>query len=80
MIKVIIFTKDSKTIPFLPTKDGVEFRHISFNSSKLEDLMVVARHRVLQYPTTIVFDSSGRVILRLSSIVSEPFLEDMINT
>ena len=79
-MKILAFTRDGQKIPNIPLRPGLQFQHIVFESNKLEDLLLVAKYRVVNFPTSLVIDDSGKVLLKVKGSIPEYCLSGVINT
>lgn len=52
-------------------------RTINFYSSKLEDLTLVSKYRVVSLPTLILTDPSNRIVMRCATFL--PDIDDLIH-
>jgi thioredoxin-related protein len=79
-MKIILFTRVNGEVPRLPNRPGLEFKHIHFESSNLDDLMLIAQHRVIDYPTSIIVDNNGRTILRLKGSIPSDYVDTILES
>jgi len=78
-MEIITFTRDKENLS-CPVRDGLIFRHVVFNSSKLEDLMLVAKYKIVSYPTSIILDSKGHLLLKVRGTIPDTYIDKFINT
>lgn len=76
-MKILVFTKKGQETPSFPQRPGLEVQHVCFNSSKLDDLMLVAKYRILNYPSTLVIDSRGKVLIKMRGSVPDNYLDTL---
>ena len=78
-MKVIIFTRYGAKLPKYPERPGLEFQHVQFESSNLEDLMVIAKYRILEYPTSIIINKRGQVLLKVKGSIPDRYVDNLLN-
>ncbi len=61
-----------------PPKFEIDYQYVDFNSTKLDDLMLIAKYRILDFPTTLVIDLNGKILLRMRGVVSNKQISDLL--
>jgi hypothetical protein len=79
-MKILTFTRDGQKTPNVPLRDGLQLQHVVFESNKLEDLLLIAKYRVVNFPTSLVIDDTGRVLLKVKGSIPEYCLSGVMNT
>lgn len=79
-MKIILFTRNSeiKSSEF-PQRDGLDFQHVQFCSSKLEDLLLVAKYKIVNYPMSLVVDNRGKILLKIKGLISDSYIDNLID-
>lgn len=80
MLAILLFTKNGECPSNLPNRSGLKFKHIRFCSTDLDDLMLVARYRVIDYPMSIIVDDKGNVLLKVKGSIPESYIDNIINS
>lgn len=78
-MEIITFTREKENLT-CPIRDGLIFRHIVFNSSKLDDLMLVAKYKIVSYPTSIILDSKGRLLLKVRGTIPDTYIDNFMDS
>ena len=78
MIKLYVFSRERYAIPPLPNKEGMEVKHVQFESTKLEDLLLVAKYRIINFPTSVLVDGRDQVLLRMKGILPDRYVDNAI--
>ena len=73
-MRVLVFTRNGSRVPELP---GIETQHIRFESSKLDDLLVVAKYRIVNFPTSLLIDDRGKVLLKVKGNIPKYYLNSL---
>lgn len=78
-MKILIFNKNGyKPFPSIPQRQNLEVQHISFESNVLDDLMLVAKYKVLSFPTSLIIDNNGKILLKVKGILSESYIDNLL--
>ncbi|MGW8180775.1 MAG: hypothetical protein ACWGQW_18745 [bacterium] len=75
---IYVFTKNGEKLPTLPQRDGLDFKHIRFDSTDLEDLLTIARYRIISYPTSIIVDDKGNVLLKVKGSIPSSYIDNIV--
>jgi hypothetical protein len=62
----------------LPDRQGLEFKHIRFDSTDLEDLMLVAKYRIIDYPTSIIVDGNDKMLLKVKGSIPGSYVDNLM--
>lgn len=76
-MELLIFTRNGKKIPKLPQRPGIKFQHIQFESQKLDDLLKVAKYRIFEFPTSLILDNRGRILLRVRGSITNKYIDSI---
>lgn len=76
-MQLIIFTKDDEELPDLSQYKDLRFRHIRFNSTDLDDLLLIAQYRIISYPTSIIVNNKGSILLKKKGFISSTYLDEI---
>ncbi len=77
MKKIIVFTRNGEKIPKIPERPGLAFQHIRFDSVKLDDLMLIARYRIVNFPTSIIINGNGKILLRVKGSIPGSYVDNV---
>jgi len=72
-MRLLMFTRNGTKK--LNTPPGLDFHHIPFESNRLSDLLDIARHRVINFPTSILLNDRGKIVLRVRGMPSNTMLQ-----
>lgn len=76
-MQLIIFTKDDEELPDLSQYKDLRFRHIRFSSTDLDDLLLIAQYRIISYPTSIIINDKGSILLKKKGFISLTYLDEI---
>jgi len=77
-VTILTFTKNSSKIPALPQRPGLEFKHVEFESNDLDDLLLIAKYRIINFPTSLIIDDRGKVLLKVKGSISSKYIDSFI--
>lgn len=77
-VKVYVFTKNGIKIPQLPDRPGLQLQHVRFDSNKLDDLILVAKYRIINFPTSIIIDGRGKLLLKVKGTIPESYIGSIL--
>jgi thioredoxin-related protein len=77
---IYVFTKNGEKVPPLPSRPGLQFKHIKFDSTALEDLMLVAKYRVINFPTSIIVDGRGQVLMKVKGTIPDSYVDSLLES
>lgn len=81
-MKLLIFTKKHidkiDALAYIEDKCGVEY--IPFNTNNLDQLLKIARFRIINFPTSIIIDNRGKVLFRINSIIPNYYITKYLDT
>jgi hypothetical protein len=75
-MQVLVFTNGHKR-PTIPLREGLTIRYISFDTSSLDDLLMIARFRIVTYPTSLIIDNRGKVLLKMHGSVPASYINNL---
>ena len=64
-MKIITFIREGQKVPAMPVRPGLETRIVNFDCEKLDELLLIAKFKILTFPTSIIIDDRNRVLLRV---------------
>jgi hypothetical protein len=76
-IKLYVFTKGRQDLPRIPNKEGMEVKHIQFESTRLDDLLLIAKFRIINYPMSVLVDGQDHVLLRMKGALNDRLLDNV---
>ena len=81
-MKILVFTKKYKDEVDFPqdVREGLNVEHISFDSTKLDDLLKIAQYRVINYPTSIILNNKGKVLLKIRGSIPDGYVNNILAT
>ena len=78
MIQILSFIRDRYgDWPVSPRKD-VGIKVVIFEASNLEDLLLIAKYKIVDFPVSIVIDGNDNVLLRIRGLVSSDVLDNLV--
>ena len=77
-MQVLVFTKNGRKVPRLPNRPGLDTRHISFGTTLLEELLLIARYRIVNYPTSLIIDNKGKVLLKVKGSIPNSYVNSFV--
>jgi hypothetical protein len=77
-MRIVLFTRNGGKLPSIPIRDGLEFLHVPFESSDLNNLMLIAKYKILNYPTSLVLDSKGKVLLKVRGALPTSYVDSIL--
>lgn len=77
-MRIIVFSKNGRKIPKLPNRPGLETKHISFNTSNLEELLLIARYRIINFPTSLIISDTGKVLLKVKGSIPNSYVNSFV--
>jgi len=75
-MQVLIFSKSDRHAT-IPGRPGLTIRYIRFNTNVLEDLLLIARYRILNFTTSLVIDDRGKVLLKMRGTVPPSYVNKL---
>ena len=76
-MEILVFTRKESNIKFKKVREGLTIRQIPFSSRKLDDLLIIAKHRILNFPTSLVIDGNGKVLLKMHGTVPMSYVNTL---
>jgi hypothetical protein len=74
-MKILIFNRNGyRPVVSVPTKPNLNIEYVSFESNVLDDLMLVAKYKILNFPTSLIIDNNGKVLLKVKGMLSENYI------
>lgn len=77
-MKIIVFTKNNLNTPEFPNRVGLQCQHVSFNSTKLDDLLLIAKYRIVQYPMSLIVDVNGTVLMKIKGTIPDSYVDSLL--
>ncbi|MCK5605451.1 hypothetical protein KAR91_26400 [Candidatus Pacearchaeota archaeon] len=77
-MQIIVFTNNGRKIPKFPNRPGLETKHVSFDTTALEELLLIARYRVINFPTSIIIDNRGKVLLKVKGSIPNSYVDKFV--
>jgi len=74
---ILTFTKNGSKAPAFPNRQGLSFRHIKFETNILEDLLLIAKYRIINFPTSLIIDNAGNVLLKVKGAISNKYVDSI---
>jgi len=59
-------------------KYNVETQFLSFESTRHEDLLVIAKNRIIDVPCSLLLSNTGKILLRVNGIVPKTYVNRMV--
>ena len=75
-MRIIVFTRNGVK-PKFPKREGLECKHIRFDSNKLDDLMAIARFKIVNFPTSIIIDKKGKILLKVRGSIPNNYVDKL---
>jgi hypothetical protein len=66
-----VFTREGQKVPSVPDRPGLQWQHVVFESNRLEDLLLIAKYRIVNFPMSLVIDNTGKVLLKIKGSIPE---------
>ncbi len=76
---ILLFTKNENKIPSFPKRPGLEFKHIRFETSDLDDLLIIARYRIINFPTSLIIDKRGKILLKIKGSIPSTYIDKFLD-
>lgn len=77
-MKILVFTKNDISPPSFPDRPNLECRHVRFESTNLDDLLLIAKYRIIQFPMSIIIDGRGRVLMKIKGTIPESYIDNIM--
>ena len=78
-MEILIFTRNGDRMPRLPSRPGLDIRHIQFESNSMENLLLVAKYRIINFPTSLIIDNRGKILLKVKGSIPDSYVDNIIN-
>lgn len=78
MPKILVFTKNSGKVPTCPKRPGLEFEHIQFETNDIDHLLIIARYRIINFPTSLIIDNQGKVLLKVKGSIPAAYMNKVL--
>ena len=79
-MSILIFIRNGAKVPKITIRDNFDIRFISFDSNILEDLLCIARYKVVNFPTSLIINDGGKVLLKMRGFVPRIYINKFFNT
>lgn len=76
-MKILIFNRNGCKVTPLK-RDDLDIKYISFESTILDDLMLVAKYKIFDFPTSLIIDNHGRILLKIKGTLSEDYINNFL--
>jgi len=77
---IYTFTRNGTRVPKPPNRKGLDFKHIKFDSTLLDDLMLIAKYRIVDFPTSIIIDDHGKMLLKVRGSIPGNYVDSLLNS
>jgi len=77
-MQILSFTRNGSRAPSHPKRPGLDFKHIQFESNDLDDLLLVARYRIINFPTSLIIDTNGKILLKVKGSIPNRYVDNLI--
>lgn len=76
-MKLLVFTQKYADKIIIPQniQNKFDVKYIPFDSNNIDNLLDIALFRVINFPTFIIIDDKGKLLLRIRGSISEEYLE-----
>ena len=75
-MKILAFHKNGFDFEEKPSEiAGIPVTYVNFDSTELEELKLVAKYRIVQYPTSILLRKT-KVLFRISGMIPLDYIEN----
>jgi len=76
-MQILIFTKKFMQIQDLKLRNGLSIKYVAFESTNIDDLLLIARYRILNFTTSLVIDDRGKVLLKMRGTVPTSYINKL---
>jgi len=76
-MQILVFTKNGCLTPTIPQRDGLEIKHVHFESTLLDDLLLIAKYRIINFPMSLIVDGRGNVLLRVKGAIPGRYFDSL---
>ena len=76
-MKIVVFTNNKRKVKF-PIRSGLECQFINFNSTDLNDLMLIAKYRIVNFPTSLIIDSNEKILLKVKGSIPGSYVDNLM--
>ncbi len=78
-MQLLLFTKNNNKVPIFPNRPNLEFKHIQFETSNLDDLLIIARYRIINFPTSLIIDKRGKILLKIKGSIPSTYIDKFLD-
>ena len=61
-------------------KYNVETVFLDFESTKHEDLLIIAKNRIISAPCSLLFSDAGKILLRVNGIAPKTYINKVLES
>ena len=79
-MKILVFTKNGGVIPPFPQRLGLQYQHVRFESTTLDDLLLIAEYRVIHFPMSIIIDGKGKVLMKVKGTIPDAYVDNLLES
>ena len=76
-MRYILFNRNMSDDYILPDIKGISCQRICFNSNNLDDLLLVARYGIVNYPSSIIINEKDKLVLKMSGPIPIEYLNEL---
>jgi hypothetical protein len=77
-IQILLFTKNGSKIPNFPKRPNLKFKHIRFETNNLDDLLTIAKFRIINFPTSLIINGRGKILLRIRGAIPSIYVDKFL--
>lgn len=78
LMQILLFTKNSQIPPKFPNRPGLQVRYIKFESTELDDLLLIAKHKILNFPMSVIVDDNGKAIIKMYDSIPDDYVDAVL--
>ena len=75
-MQILVFTKGGGKVPNIPTRSGLRSQHIQFETTLLDELLLIAKYRIINFPTSLIIDNKGKVLLKVRGSIPSSYVQN----
>jgi len=73
-MRIIVFTRNG-TNPKFPNRPGLDCKHIRFDTNNLDELLTLAKFRIVNFPTSLILDKRGKILLKVKGSIPNTYID-----
>ena len=78
-MRYILFNKHVFDDYLLPDINGIICQRVCFNSNNLNDLLLVAKYKIVNFPSSIIIDKKDKLILKMRGNIPIEYLNELLS-